>query len=246
MQELDCSILAKLRPATSKNNNRKSIVAQAFNRWFVYGLVGYAKTEQAMSYWLCRCKCGNFGIVAKGKLTSGWSKSCGCLKRETTGDRARSHGMSKTLVYGRWADMLTRVDNPNYKQAHDYSERGITACEGLRKFENFYALLGEPPARYEIDRKDNEGNYSCGSCEECLSKNWPMNVHWVPRKINARNTRKNVYLTYDDKTHCVAEWAERLNLNPLLIAKRKRAGWPDDECLGFKHRASADRYRRKV
>lgn len=61
-----------------------------------------------------------------------------------------------------------------------------------------------------------------------------MNVRWALKIVQNRNTRKNVYLTANNETHCVAEWAEILNLNPLLIAKRKRAGWPDDECLGFK------------
>jgi hypothetical protein len=199
-----------------------------------------------MSYWLCRCSCMNWGIVAKGKLKSGLSKSCRCHKIETAGNQSRTHGMTKTPTHRRWCDMLTRVRNPNYKQACDYSERGIAACEGLRKFENFYAALGEVPAKHEIDRIKNNGNYSCGKCLECISKNWPMNVHWVPRKINARNTRKNVFLTANNETHCVAEWAEILNQSPLLIAKRKRSGWPDDECLGFKERPSADRYRRNT
>lgn len=245
MREPDYSILTTLRPPTKKKTPRKSIAGQVFNRLTVYGLMGYAKTEQAMSYWLCRCSCGNWSIVAKGKLNSGLTKSCGCYINEVRGDNNRSHGMSKTPAYRRWSDMLTRVNNPKIKSAKDYSERGITACDGLREFENFHALLGNPPAKHEIDRQDNNGNYSCGKCEECLSKNWPMNVRWVPKKINARNTRKNVFLAHDSQTHCIAERAEILNLNPLLIAKRKRAGWPDDECLGFKERPNVDRYRPK-
>lgn len=245
MREPDYSILAKLRPPTKKNNHKKSYVGQKFNRLTVYSLVGYTKTEQAMSYWLCRCSCGNFRIVALGKLKSGRTKSCGCFKDEATGDRNRTHGKSKTPAYRRWSGMLTRVDNPNRKDAENYIGRGITACQGLREFENFHGLLGDPPLKQEVDRINNEGNYSCGKCRECLSKNWPMNVRWAPKKVQNRNTRKNVHLTANGETRCVAEWAEMLNLNPLLIAKRKRAGWPDDECLGFKERPSAERYRRK-
>lgn len=245
MREPDYSILSKLTSPTSKNVKRVSIVGQIVGRWTVFSLAGYAKTKSAMSYWLCRCKCGNWSIVAKGKLFSGATKSCGCFKDENTGNRHRTHGMSKTPVYSRWSGMLTRVGNPNFKQACDYSERGITACEGLRKFKAFYALLSDPPPEHEIDRINNEGHYSCGTCAECLSKNWPMNVRWASKETSRRNTRKNVFLTANGETHCVSEWAKILGQNPLLIAKRKRAGWPDDECLGFKERPSADRYRRK-
>jgi hypothetical protein len=32
--------------------------------------------------WFCRCDCGNFTIVSGGKLRSGNTKSCGCLRKE--------------------------------------------------------------------------------------------------------------------------------------------------------------------
>ena len=33
--------------------------------------------------WLCKCDCGNETNVIGTKLTSGNTKSCGCLKKET-------------------------------------------------------------------------------------------------------------------------------------------------------------------
>ena len=82
MQEPDYSILAKLTQPTSRNVKRVSLAGQVFGRWTVYGLMGYAKTASAMSYWLCRCSCGNWSIVAKGKLKTGNSHSCGCQNFE--------------------------------------------------------------------------------------------------------------------------------------------------------------------
>ena len=35
------------------------------------------------SYWICRCDCGNEKSVAYSQLTSGKTKSCGCLRSET-------------------------------------------------------------------------------------------------------------------------------------------------------------------
>jgi len=234
MREPDYSILAKLRPATSKNVNRVSLVGQKFNRFTVYSLVGFAQTKQAMSYWLCRCDCGNFRFVAKGKLVSGRTKSCGCHRNEVTGNRSRTHGLSKTLIYRRWSDMHTRCYNEKFKHFYNYGGRGIKVEERWHNFENFYADMGDPPdPSYQIERRDNNGNYG------------PDNCQWATKKQQARNKRNNTYLTYNGETHCVSEWAEITGLSQLLIAKRKRKGWPDDECLGFAHRASADRYRRK-
>lgn len=235
MNELDLSILSKLRPATSKKTPRKSYVGQVFERLTVYALIGYHITRER-GYWLCRCKCGNWRIISIDKLQRKAIKSCGCYRDDTRGNNNRTHGMTRTPSYRRHADMLTRATNPNTNSAHNYVERGITTCEGLRKFENFYALLGDPPTGYQLDRKDNDGNYSCGSCEECLSKNWPMNVRWVTPTVNGRNTRKNVFLTANGETHCISEWAELLGKDPLRIASRRRRGWSDEEALGLKER----------
>ena len=30
--------------------------------------------------WICQCDCGNFCKVVSNKLTSGYTKSCGCLR----------------------------------------------------------------------------------------------------------------------------------------------------------------------
>ncbi len=233
MLEIDLSILSKLRPATPKKTPRKSLAGKQFTRWTVYSLMGYDKHDAG--HWLCRCDCGTWRIIPAQKLRNGRAKSCGCYLNDIRGDASRTHGMSKTPMYRRWSDMLTRVNNPNADYAANYIGRGITACSGLRVFENFYALLGElPHKKCDLDRKDNDGNYSCGSCEECLSKNWPMNVRWVDKKTSARNTRKNVFLTANNETHCISEWAELIGERPTKIVKRRLRGWDDEQCLGFK------------
>ena len=34
------------------------------------------------SYWLCQCDCGNTAIIAKSDMRHGYTRSCGCLRRE--------------------------------------------------------------------------------------------------------------------------------------------------------------------
>jgi hypothetical protein len=237
MREPDYSILSKLNRPTSANPNRKSIVGQKFNRLTVFSLIGYAQTRQAMSYWLCRCDCGNFRIIAKGKLKNGSTKSCGCYNDEIRGQASITHGMNKSPTHRRWSDMLSRATNPNVTCAKNYIGRGITACAGLKKFENFYNLLGELPPKHEIDRINNEGSYSCGDCEECLSKNWPMNVRWVPRKINARNKRTTRWITINGETKSMAEWVEISGVKQPVAWKRLNRGWTPEESFDFVKRA---------
>lgn len=45
--------------------------------------VKFSKVERGRTYWECKCDCGNTCFVELSKLTSGHTKSCGCLKNET-------------------------------------------------------------------------------------------------------------------------------------------------------------------
>jgi hypothetical protein len=60
--------------------------------------------------------------------------------------------------------MLDRCSNPSHQSYCYYGERGITVCEDWRSFENFYAVMGDPPDGLSIDRIDHDGNYEPGNC----------------------------------------------------------------------------------
>ena len=42
--------------------------------------------------WLCKCDCGNITEVRGHDLMYGDIKSCGCLRRELTGEKSLKHG----------------------------------------------------------------------------------------------------------------------------------------------------------
>lgn len=42
----------------------------------------FAYIRKHISYWLCKCDCGNETTICTGNLKAGKSKSCGCLKKE--------------------------------------------------------------------------------------------------------------------------------------------------------------------
>src|SRR5262245_29421357 len=132
MREPDYSILAKLTQPTSKNVKRVSIVGQRFHYLTVYALMGYIKTRQAISYWLCRCDCGNWNIVARPKLQKGYAKSCGCYRVINGILVNQTHGKSRTRVWRIWVGMQSRCYDVNCNSYDGYGGRGIFVCDQWR------------------------------------------------------------------------------------------------------------------
>jgi len=226
MPELNLTILSKLRRPTSKHVKRVSLARQKFHRLTVFGLMGY-HVKTLHPYWLCRCRCGNWSIVLGQKLKNGKTKSCGCYKDENTGNRNRTHGMSKTLAYSRWSDMHSRCYNAKVKHFPDYGGRGITIETRWHSFENFYADMNEPPnPSYEIERRNNDGNYG------------PANCYWATKKQQARNKRGTRWITINGITKCMAEWLDSSSVKQPVAWKRLDRGWTPEEALGFKERVN--------
>jgi len=70
-----------------------SLLGQTFNRLTV--LRQAESSPQGRARWVCQCDCGNItGPVLGYELTSGGTKSCGCLKSEVTTARNTTHGLS--------------------------------------------------------------------------------------------------------------------------------------------------------
>lgn len=63
----------------SKQSIDKSLIGQKFHRWTVLDVRESKRNKQEC---LCRCKCGAERWVRLSALTSGLSKSCGCLRHE--------------------------------------------------------------------------------------------------------------------------------------------------------------------
>lgn len=64
----------KLRDLTGQTFGYLTVLERAENQ---YTVSGHSKVM-----WKCRCKCGTVKIIAAGELTSGGTKSCGCLNLE--------------------------------------------------------------------------------------------------------------------------------------------------------------------
>lgn len=159
---------------------------------------------------LCRCDCGVEKTARNSNLTSGNIRSCGCLAREITSARSRTHGLKKTSEYRCWSAMKGRCYNPNLKPYKNYGGRGITVCSRWRNsFESFLADMGNSKG-LTLERINNEGHYE------------PNNCRWATSKEQAKNRRTSVLLTALGKTQIMADWAEELKMPVWDIWHRMR------------------------
>ena len=165
--------------------------------------------------WVCACDCGKTKAVRLACLTRGTTRSCGCIKTEQTIKRNTTHGMTKTSrSYVVWSSMRARCEDKSNSNYQRYGGRGITVCERWKKFENFYADMGERPAGMSIERINNDGNYEPGNCR------------WASRNEQARNRRSTRLISWDGQTMCASDWATKTGISMATIINRVNAGWP--------------------
>lgn len=202
----------------------KNLVGQHFGKLTVIKRVG---TKHRKALWLCHCECGNEKTVTTDQLTTGQTKSCGCLKNI---DKIKHH-KTGTRLYIIWANIKQRCYNIKSTSYKRYGARGITLCSEWQQFEPFYnwAIQNGYQDNLSIDRIDNNGNYE------------PANCRWTTRKEQARNTRRNRYITINQKTHCLSEWAEIKGIKISQIEGRLRDGWTYERAIMTPFRNKAKR-----
>lgn len=193
------------------------LVGKKFSRLTVISRAG---NKGKHARWNCKCDCGNEVVVHGGNIRRGHTRSCGCLHSETIKECNKTHGMCEKKEYGVWAEMIKRCTNPNYKRYKDYGGRGISVCDRWRKFENFYADMGDRPKGTSIDRIDNDGNYN------------PNNCRWATNKEQCRNQRSNVMLTFQGRTLCLSDWAVVVGIGRTTIRNRlSTLNWSVEKAL---------------
>lgn len=156
---------------------------------------------------LCKCECGNEKVITLSNITNGRTKSCGCIRKENghkQGANKKTHGQSKTSLYNIYYAMVNRCHKENSTVYNSYGARGIKVCdEWLNDFESFYnwSYANGYKQGLSIDRINNNGNYE------------PNNCRWVDMSVQSTNKRNTIYLTYNNKTQSMKQWANELGLN---------------------------------
>jgi len=175
------------------------------------------------AFWLCKCQCGNTIRVSGDNLRTGKTRSCGCLKRDTSSQIAISrqkHGLSKSGIYRAWQGMKDRCLNSHNKYYRDYGGRGISVCSEWLSFERFHEDMGEfySPG-LTIERIDNNKGYSKENCR------------WATVADQNRNQRKTIYLTYAGMTKPLWFWAKKTGISLFTLHSRRRVGYSDREVI---------------
>ena len=206
----------------------QDLAGQRFGRLLITSFAEFRQEDARCrrAHWHCQCDCGNQAIASGKAMKSGNTLSCGCLRKETTVAKNYRHGQAKrgdqSPEYKAWCEIIRRTENPNCAGYANYGGRGIRMTEPWRSdYASFLAdMRPRPSPRHSIDRIDNAGNYE------------RLNCQWATKIVQNRNRRSNVMLTHDGLTLCIAEWAERIGINPTtLYCRIHRSNWTVEKSL---------------
>lgn len=173
-------------------------------------------------YWLCKCDCGKYTKATTQNLIGGSVGSCGCLKEETLGKSGYIHGLRNSRFYSILNSMKQRCNNPQHPNYPNYGGRGIKICDEWNQPNSLpifteWALSNGYQDGLTIDRIDVNGNYE------------PSNCRWATRKEQARNTRRNVFVSYKERKYTLSEFSETINIDRRKVSYYLKKGLTPEE-----------------
>lgn len=170
-------------------------------------VIGASMPQHKERTYVCRCDCGNEKIAKSSGLFYGQTTSCGCMKgaHVREGQLRSRNGKpfrNKSLVLLR-QNMITRCYRKNSKSYSNYGGRGIKICdEWLNSQDTFekWCIDNGWEKGLEIDRIDNEGDYS------------PENCRFVTKRENCNNRRTSRMVTAFGETLSLADTARKYGI----------------------------------
>lgn len=172
--------------------------------------------------WLCLCDCGNECSINSNQLCCGHTKSCGCLRKETTIARNTKHGHNRrghrTSEYRSWNKMISRCFDHNNNRYNLYGLRGITVCvDWIESYKKFLEDMGPKPSpHHSIERINNNGNYE------------PSNCRWATSSEQAINRKGTKYIKSKNVSLCIQGWCDNLSIPRWLLIRGFSVGYSLD------------------
>lgn len=198
-----------LRRDTASELRRPDISGKRFGRLVAESYAGHASNGRAL--WRCACDCGNIVTVTAKNLMNGNTRSCGCLKIDTTRERVtKFHTQAEKHLGNIWNGIKTRCYNENHHTYGNYGARGIEMCQEWRedsvKFVEWALANGYTEGSgLTIERIDNNGPYA------------PWNCRLATGLEQANNKRNNRVITVRGVTKAAAQWARAIGVEPAYI-----------------------------
>lgn len=171
---------------------------------------------------LCRCDCGNIKRLRSAVLKTGNTKSCGCLRKEVSSVKNKTHGLSHSRLWNIWCLMIERCERESNKSYKNYGAKGIRVCDEWHDLGVFaaWAMANGYDDTLTIDRIDSSKNYC------------PENCRWADRKTQNNNTSRNHRITFNDETKTMAQWSEDTGISYAALKTRlNKHGWSVERAL---------------
>lgn len=179
----------------------KNLVGLKFGRLLVVERHGSRKYKNcSRALWKCKCECGNTCLVETKNLTTGNTRSCGCLYKEVNKiSKYKKHGYcsEKHPLYLVWKSIKQRCNNPKNHEYNVYGGKGIKICDNWeRNPDEFikWALSNGYKCGLEIDRIDNNKGYSEDNCQ------------FITKSENVKKKDSTLFITVDGITKTASEW----------------------------------------
>lgn len=135
--------MGAFRDLTGKKYNRLTVLRLAEKRGKNY-------------YYECQCDCGNKKLIRAGQITSGGTKSCGCLQREwAKSPKTKEHNqyeidenVAKVKMSNTGEIMLCDIedwdimkDNLWFVDKYGYASANVEIENGLKRVRKFHVLI---------------------------------------------------------------------------------------------------------
>lgn len=157
---------------------------------------------------LAICACSKIKIMNIDNIVRGKSKTCGSCLGGVSEKERRAYTLLKY-----------RCETPTSPDYKNYGGRGIQ-----NKFKDFYEFInaiGDMPqtGKWTVDRIDVNGHYE------------KDNVRWATPSMQGLNRRNTVYLTYNNCTKTLLEWAVIKGLKYSTVKERLNRKWNVKDAL---------------
>jgi hypothetical protein len=197
--------------------NSKNLIGK---RYGLLTVISRDKREVGNTVYICKCDCGQEISARSGNLSSGNTRSCGCLRSK---NRFMLHGMTGKKVHNTWNRMRVRCNNKSSPDYPRYGGRGIKVCvQWEDSFKQFYKDMGDPPsAEHSLERIDNNKGY------------YKENCRWATKIEQARNRRTSKVFSHNGKEMCLKEWAVFFKIPYHVLFRRIKQGWSFDAAISM-------------